>query len=330
MQDEFDKSVMKMVNDNNTNYTVAVYIMEKNPNVFNLEEARGVANYLMKELGFSSKAILDGAAQADIFRQVILKNIRNSSVLKESEEKVKILLKTIKKKVNSSDIEKIIVKVIAVAAACVIVHAAKPLVTENWLDWENVNDVSSNIGTIVADMDNSDLQNKNLVVQNTYQVGFDEDGRPLVAYNSEGIAQDILKVCSKDETLLDICLYDVYFNMNYNRLANMDEVIRNIKNYIGNDGNFNSISSSLQNVDVFLDYLLKIGVVQSNDADYFEVVNAVEAYKRNGSFESLSEKEQKVIQDFIKKYQSSKKEIYETSAAKINDLVSQAETLGGR
>ena len=87
-------------------------------------------------------------------------------------------------------------------------------------------EVDHAIGAIVSEHENDP---RNIVTQNEYTVGFDKDGFPIVAYDNEGIAKDILKICSKDPQLFDLCVYNAYENMNHNRLENMDD--KHMKRY---------------------------------------------------------------------------------------------------
>ena len=127
-------------------------------------------------------------------------------------------------------------------------------------------DVSEYIGMLASKEGSDDYLNKrNIIAQNTYN----RDN--YVVYNLPNIALDILKVASDDPDIFDLCILSAYFNMDYNRLKNMDEVFNH----------------------------LRINVIASA-SPLQEIYNIVQKYKLYG-YDGLEEDDKKIILAFINK-----------------------------
>lgn len=317
MQSETD-SVIKMVNDNNYYHNITVYIMKNIPDTFTLEEARKLAKYLIIEQGFSYGEILKGYADYIIQKESALKRVKVNSVLQASERNEGIVLRTIKKFIDKMDLKKVITFILAIVASAVVTNEISEF--QNFIDESQlVNDVPQNIGMLAAEEKSEDYVNKRTIVaQNTYQVGFEGNGQPIVAYNSDGIAKDIIMVCNKDASLFDLCLAETYFEMNYNRLQNMEDVFKLLKIYLASDPAFAHLFSQIADCDVFLDYVFKKA---GNNKSYPSLLSAINEYKKVGSFNFLSSESQKAIQSLISSFEQQKRVLSSEKAGLLASLV---------
>lgn len=268
--------------------------------------------YEAKRLIISSKLevdkILKGEADFEIFRQF---NIIKAELMSVEQEKKKTTQELRTKKKQSERNKKIakIVAAIAVAGTMVVTAVSlSDLVTEIKEDKA----VDNAIGIVVSEHENDP---RNIISQNTYTVGFDNRGFPIIAYDNEGIAKDILKVCSKNSQLFDICVYNAYDNMNYNRLENMDDVIKYLKIYTKDVVGLEDIYSRVDNCSVFLDYIVNRGFLNPNDNDYYQTLNDIDIYKglkdkTDVAYSGLPDDSKERIDDLIKNYQGNKENLY--------------------
>ncbi len=207
--------ILKIVNENSDFVKIAEYILEYLPDVFDFLEAKKVAKYLVNEFDYTKADILLGKANDDSVRFARIKLMRNNSVQKDNNKKERVPLKTKKKKISK--------QVIAISLALVFGLSGIMYISHGIEDEKEDYEISSMIGMLVQ----GENEKGNIVNQNTY--GIYQGAERSIAYNVDGIANDIIKICTQNPELLDLTLYRTYFDMNYNLLNNMDDVIRWLK-----------------------------------------------------------------------------------------------------
>ncbi len=298
--------VIKMVNENSDLVRIAEYIGEYVKDVFEFTEAKEVATYLVKNLGYTKEEILNGKANKYIVAMARYKMVSAKSVEKEpnSKEKAKVPLKTKKKKISK--------KVIATALASLIgvsfVIGGIKYGVDSISEYKEDTEIANMIGMLAQD----EGEAGNIISQNTY--GFYSGSKRTTAYKVDKIAEDIIDICIQNPDLLDITLYRTYFDMNYNRLDNMDDVIRWLKIYASNDESLNFINDKLKDTTVFLEYVLNC-TISSDDKDYKEYQDAIVIYKalkenNDYVYDNLPKDTKKSITKLINKFENKRDSLY--------------------
>lgn len=341
MDDQITTEMIKLVNENAEMYRIAEYIVSKYEGI-DINDAREFAQYLTRTLELSKSEIISGKADKTIFKWVKGRMLVKNSVLQKGEEITETPLKTKKETINPTNFKKRIV--MFVAASVIVVYIVVNLltgaityVTDSIENHKLENNVSQSIGMLASQVGNDAYEYKmNIVAQNTYVVPgqFNSDGSPVTAYRNEDIASDIIKVCSHDPELFDICVQNAYFNMGKNRLGNMDKVISWLKVYAEDKEELSYIYDQIKDCDIFVEYLVKEGFISPNDEDYPLLDKAIQEYKSLGDhkspFTSLSKEYQKVIQKLIDEYEKNKSVTYPLYEERLKELVELDRKGGGR
>lgn len=323
--------LIKMVNQNSDLVQIAEYIMSEFPNVFEFAEAKKLAeNLIGKE--YTKEDILNGFANRYISKIIMLKRITESNVQKENEPKSKIEFRIIKKSIDKKFVAAALLATLVISSVAYIGHG---------FDKENEDVVISEyLGMLASPIGSDDyIHKRNIVNQNSYGLGYG-DSR-VVAYDNYKIAQDIIDVCVKDPSLMDLCIYRTYFDMKYNRLENMDEVLRCLKMFTKDDESLNFVATNLEGFDTFLEYMLDYIKIDKDSKEYSEFVEVINAYKNakgesGSAFNALDSKEKKIIEKLVNYYQNCKNTLYSEHKATLENLVNgnttpnEAPSEGGR
>jgi hypothetical protein len=129
----------------------------------------------------------------------------------------------------------------------------------------------------------------------------------IVYYDVKNIAQDILDVSLQAPELFDLCIYDVYFNMEKDRLYYMDRVITILKEKMAKDERYKDLLPKVEQCNMFLDYLIYNGFIEP-DADLYYVM---EIYKNVGNILKLSANNQKIIVKAMQEYKEKRNELHQ-------------------
>lgn len=292
---------MKLVNENSNIVQIAEYIFEFSGKYLEFEEAKKIAKYLINEENFKKNEILEGLANTKILSIMQYKRMKTKSIQSKEQTESKVPLKTVKKKINP--------KVIVVGLMVVLNISSLAYLKQSINSYREDFEVSKMISMATTGSDD----NSSLVSKNSYGLNYGDER--AVAYDNAGIASDILKVCLQDPELLDLVLFRTYFDMSYNRLSNMDEVIGSLAFYAKDDDNLQFITDSLGNCSSFLDYVFKKGYIAPNDSDYYLYQNAVNEYNNTMSdfkfpYNNLSKETKNLIDKLLSEYRKSKDNLY--------------------
>ena len=327
MNDDYEKRIdeaIKLVNDNHIEALVRAYIIKKfelEPSFDNLSisESRRI-HATLQAAGYTTEMILSGKADYEIEPFVREKVMRIEAVIKDKEEKHKQPLKTTKKYYKAKVISGLIAATLAVSS---LVAVSEPLFND---EIDTHLEASQTIGMAVSDFKSDDYKYKrNIVEQNTYVVGYDEVGHPIVAYHNDRIAEDVISLCVEDPSLFDVCMHTIYFDMSDNRLENMDAVLRYLKSYMANDSALVDIFSQIESYGVFLEYVLDSVYQEQRNSEYSDLQQDIEEYKANKTayevtYNKLPEKTQKRIQQLINDYKKSGKALYSEYQDNLENL----------
>lgn len=316
-----DDYIIKMVNENSDYYKIAEYIINKFNLNIEIYEGKEIAKYLIKNLRYTKKDILEGKADIRIKNILNLNKLKSNSVASKNEKVQDIPLKTTKIKINRKKVTTALLSVVAMTM--VFNFAVKPA----YGNMKHQSEIRQSIGMMAASPGTDAYEHKqSIVAQNTYSTGsFDNRGFPIYAYHNDGIAEDIIKVCTQDAELFDLCIYNVYFDMAYNKLSNMDDVIKYLKMYTKNDESLTFIYEKVGNCEVFLDYLVNRGFISPNDKNYYDVLSDIENYKtlmstRDVPFNGLSAKSQDRIEELISEFKENGENLYNEYKNNINQV----------
>lgn len=335
-----DHKMIKIVNENAEMYRIAEYIVSKHDGIF-IDDAREYAKYLVKTAGFTKNEILSGKADKSISNWVRGMILAKNSVFQQDETPQETPLKTKKEKISPTNYKKrVIIFVAGVAVVTYIVvnliTGAVSIIKESVEQSRLETSVSQSIGMLASAPGNDAYEHKmNIISQNAYPVpgSFNSDGSQVIAYRNEDIAADIIKVCSHNPDLFDLCVQDAYFNMSDNRLVNMDEVLRWLKSYSEDKEDLAYIHDQVKDCDIFIEYLVREGFISPNDESYPLLEQAIHEYKSlreyNSPFSALSKEHQKVIENLIDEYEENKSISYPKFAGILKELV-ELDRKGGR
>ena len=301
-----EKSMFKMVNENSNYYNIAIYIINNFNADIDIQLAKKMAEILVKSKGFNKDEIINGLADDAIINMLKFRKSQTKSVKQVNDKDIKVPLKTKKQRVNTKFVAGALATLIALSS--VYGYVIKPQIEEN-----KENEKIDEEIAMMASEQGSDayIHKQSIVAQNTYQIPgeLDNEGYPIVAYYNDKIAEDIVNVCVKDPKLFDICIYNVYFDMNHNRLDNMDSVINYLKSYSQEDPSLSFINEKLENCDVFLDYLVKRGFNDPNSKDYYKLLEDINLYETS-SFTELPKESQERIENLIEEFKANKDNLY--------------------
>lgn len=301
LNDKDTDTLFRIVNENSDYYHIGEYIITKfNVNI-DMITAKKIAEMISKE-GYTKEQILNGIADKSIKNVLNFYKLRSNSVVQKNERVQDVPLKTKKSKINKKFVVAAIIAIISLS----YIFNIKTTITE----YKENKEISNAIGMMAAESESEDYNYKrNIVVQNTYRAGMDERGYPVVAYHNDGIAKDIIEVCTQNPELFDLCMYNVYFNMNYNRLVNMDDVVRYLNIYTESDESLSFIQDKLHNCDVFLEYLIARGFANPNDKYYYQLLEDIKTYKLSTAdvpFNTLEKDAQKRIEELIEEFKNNR------------------------
>lgn len=306
LNDKDTQAALRMVNENSYFHEIASHIIKVFP--LDISQAKKMAEILVKQEGFTKEEILQGKADKSIANRLRFSKAKDKTVREPNKTRAEILLKTIKEKVN--------VRFVAGALGGVFLISGLINYVDNKMQ-EN-NEVTQLLGMLVAEPGSDAYEHKQSIVsQNTYIIPgqFDDEGFPISAYSNEKIAEDIIKICTLDPELFDLCMYDVYFDMNDNKLSNMDSVLRYLQTYTKEDESLQFINDRVANCDVFLDYLVSCGFANPNSKDYYKVLEDINKYEQAASrsgvpFNELPEESQKRLEALIENFEANKNNLY--------------------
>lgn len=311
LNDKDTEAMFRMVNENADYHKIAEYIIMRFNIDLDMQQAKKMAEHLVKDEGFSKEEVFQGLADQSIANRLNFRKSQTKSVHQKDETVTEILLKTIKEKINA--------KFVAGALATIMLLSATYgfVIKPAYEEMQENSEIRQSIGMLAAEPGSEAYKHKSIVSQNTYQVPgqFDAQGHPIVAYYNDKIAEDILKVCTQDPELFDLCMYNVYFDMSHNRLNNMDTVVRYLQMYSEGDESMTFVQEKLNNCDIFLDYLISRGFANPNNEDYYELLEDINKYEKlKGSsdvpFNALPKESQDRIEKLIAEFKSNKNNLY--------------------
>ena len=310
--EDLDLTYLKLVNENSDIYQIASYIMEQYPQIFTLEEAKRVANFLLKD-GLTKVEIVTGNKNSEIERHVDIKKARES-IKDYDETPVYVPLITKVKHIDSKIVKTCIRTFIGISALFILTKSV-----ENFMGSNVERQATYDIGVLAGNE-----FGLNIVEQNTKDMD-----NSVIIYKSDQIAEDIINICKKDEKLMDVCLYNTYFKMEFNKLNNMDRVFYFVKLLANGEENkeaFKLFNFQAQNCETFLDYLVKKSYLDINNPDYESIIEAVNKYrefsKEDGiTMNYLSEDEQLKIQTIINNYAKDGDRLYNESIKTLDNEV---------
>ncbi len=115
MQSQISTAIKDKLNKNILYENVTKYIVNNKEGIFTFNEALNISKYLLMENKFNVEDILVGKANTEIEKHILLKNIKNNSIIKENETGKLIPLKSIKKNIDKELIKDLIGKIISIS-----------------------------------------------------------------------------------------------------------------------------------------------------------------------------------------------------------------------
>ena len=292
-----DADVWNLFSNYDETREVAEYITKKYPSFFSKKDAIMHATRLLNDSNYTKAEVLSGKADETIdliykAEVYLAQSIRNN-------EENKVPLKPVKQHKPIITFKRALTFGLAVAAVTIV---GKEIKNTNKKNEEYVN-ISQNIGMLTSLPDSEDyLHKRDIVAQNTYSLG---NGN--YAYNTNQMALDILEFSKGNNDLFSLALYDTYYNMNYDKLRNIDDVFLALKINTPSE----SANEGLNNSNYFVEYVLNDivnqGLVKKDSKEYQRLLEAVESYKMvklkvdasSAVYGKLNDSDQLAINDLV-------------------------------
>ncbi len=292
-----DADVWNLFSNYDETKEVADYIMKKYPSFFSKKDAIMHATRLLNDSNYTKQEVLSGNADETIdliykAEVYLARSIRNN-------EESKVPFKPIKQHKPIITFKRALTFGLAVAAVTIVGKEIKNATKKND---EYVN-ISQNIGMLTSLPDSEDyLYKRDIVAQNTYSLG---NGNYV--YNTNQMALDILEFSKGNNDLFSLALYDTYYNMNYDKLRNIDDVFLALKINAASE----NVNEGLNNYNYFIEYVLNDavnnGLVKKDSKEYQRLLNAVESYKMAklkvdanvAVYNNLNDSDQLAINDLV-------------------------------
>lgn len=332
---ELDDKLLNIINLNSKYRNIASELIVRLSLDVDVLEMKEIVKKLVEEYKYSEEEILNGKVNKTI-KLLLVKERMAHYAENMSEEQLNALINNTKKrsieKAPKTPLKtkkrKNLTKPFAFALAGVLIISGSIHIKNTIQDAMLENDVSDNLGMLASNIGEEDYEHKRSILQqNKYMAGLDAEGFPIVAYDFHNIANDIIKICEQDPSLFDITLCDIYFDMQ-NRLENIDDLLRELKNQLSNNDNLQNVYTRIKDVDVFLEYLLNLGLISSQDDLYNELLSDIGEYKLargegNVTYNLLSTESQKRIDKLIDLYREQKSRYNEMYGNRLENLVKE-------
>lgn len=318
------------------------YIYE-NKKIFGIntkDDVMEITKFLVASKKFSRQSIISGKYDDIIKLLLDQRKMVKRSVMTQAE---KITAQKIGRKMTELKTKKIIIdrdrfffilKSLSITAGIVVLIVLGKLGIDFFNDYRLSSQVSENIGSIISTEGNTfnrDIVEKNTGVENI-------NGNIIKFYKNNKIAEDLIKVFTENPSFFDVSLFNTYKNMKFNKLHNMDLVLKNLKDIMREDSAFEALYQNIKDCDTFLDYLVKKGFLDPNDPDYYKILPVVEKYRLLSVTRSdvneivylkLSKEERELIDTITDKY-SENKNMYEEYVDEIKEAARKVDNGEGR
>lgn len=294
---------------------IGLYLSKLCSHKYDLTELLQVAKYLLYEQNYSMKDILNGAVDETIIQNLRLFIMHRKSVRTRKAEEKPLLLAAKKKHISTPVAKKLLLGVMGVSIIASTVFAGLVL-----KDNKQAKEISQYIG-VVANGDSSFTGN--IVKSQTYHIPNTTD---TLAYDNDGLADDIINVCKDKPELFATCILNTYDNMQFNRLSNMDAVIARLRRICSQDISLLWMYSELKNCRVFLDFVMANVDIDMNSDEAKILKQDIDKYaqiyvnNKFGVYESLDLDAQKRIQGLVAKYITTRSKNYQESYANLKVL----------
>lgn len=278
----------------------------------------------LSRTGIEPSMIYNGYEDFNIYRYFCILRAENMSHKQNKEIQKRDLKVKKKQKERNQKVAKIVG---AIGLAGIIVAGGFAFKELNEIS-DTKKDFDSSFGVIASEFNERDENandRRNIIVQNKYSVGYNESGHPIIAYDNEGIAKDIIKICSHDARLFDACIYNIYSNMEYERINNMEKVWEILQNFnIENE----EVNQKVNSSDTFLEYTITLGCGDPTKNSHITFLNAIEEFKYCKNYHSLTEESQKAIEHHMKEYRKLHNLLYSTENQEILNEIEEGTKYG--
>lgn len=304
---------------------IAAYLMEKYQNRISYDDALEIANILYNQEFLDRDNVYSGEYDDIIHKTTKAYIMRRESTHQNNVEKKEVPLQSIRKFVNKDFVKGAI---ITVSAAAIFFTFSSFNKDAGKIERKT----DSNLGKLASAVGSSDYKKGiSIVNQNAYRIQSSNSANSSLAYYHDRIALDIISVCTKDPQLFEICLNNVYSDMNYNRLENMDEIFKFLKIYMASDEALTPLYEKIADCDVFLDYIIKAGYLKPDSKDYDKIVEDIAKYKSvkdsyneiGHVFSNLNSDSQKRIENLMTDYRNNKKNLQKENIEIIEKALEQ-------
>ena len=255
-----------------------------------------------------------------IEKHIKLEIIGKNSIRGEQEPEKYVEVKTRKKMTTKDIINSIILALIISGMIKIGIEFIKDSTIFGGLTHD---DISQKIGALAAEPGSEDyIHQKPILFQNKYKVGVGENNFPIIAYDPYGIAKDIITVTKQNNALFDLCIYDIYFDMNTDSISNMNDVFFQLELLTKNNPELSFINERVKYG--FLNYLINEGFMKENK-DYNELLQDIANFK---GYEKLTPESKERIDDLIKSYKKVGRELYKEGKVILKEMGLEGEGLG--
>lgn len=274
------------------------YIINYSNGVIESTQLENYGLYFIENYGVEK--ILSGEVDNYLVELITVQKIVNESVKKNNEEK-RVALKTAKEQRRREILKKALVNIgtgiATVAMVSGMIYAGVSTIKRSQ---EQVETLENALGKEVGE------EGYDIIISNTeFKTVVDENGKSKVVqvYKTDDIAGDIVTLANQNPNDINKELQNVYFKMNYDRLKNMDDVLRSLIFKIKDMPTLSNVYEELANCNCFLDYLVVRGYIKEENPSYGDILVAISHYKQNG-YSTLTDTEKGLIEIAISEYKN--------------------------
>lgn len=292
----------------NTELTdLAVFINSKHPNNLEIEKIKENIKLLVDGFGCTYTGIRNGSADELLLPLLGIDSGKIDSVEDSNEKHEMCPLKYTRKKVDSKTRVKRWILGLIIASSFFV--GANALID----NFKDAKDAYKNMSIVTAEASQiENASNDTLVDQCKEIVGYNH-GAPIYSLNLDLLAQKIEYLCSLNKDLFHVYLSNVYFGLESGRLNTMSAVLNKLQHNFKVNEDYQDLYNEIKDCSDYLDYMLSLGLINSDRSDYSDIINAVNKYKMYANesnnlwpYGSLTESEQKEINKIREAYREYK------------------------
>lgn len=326
-----------MINENRIVRETAEYIKSNYPTDLSIEEIKEIVVFLKEKKRCRYADFRSKAMKEELSQMLGITVGRKDSVSKGKEPKLHPFHVTQKKK-DPIHVKKVLITLMIVSGVVIGGYAVANTM-DNLQDQQNA---LNNMSAVTLQIQGNAPTKGGTIVDQCMEESGKRGPEEIQTYtlNKELLVQKIEHLCMINPELFDVYMSNIYFDVDYARLENMDEVFSKLKSDFSVSTELQGLHEKIKDCKSYLDYMLSLGIIYPGRTDYDRIVTAVNNYNAlkaaqpnnpYGVYSQLSQEDKNAIiglRDEYFKYKN--KENYRNGDALEQMAITANNELGGR